>query len=541
MKMDKAKSASYKNDVDLQTRDALSKLLIAVGSAYLLVVLIEIYYRDVNVLITVSVGLITLIIPYYLLKRELVGPASTSLAIIAVITLTASATVSQGIHDPALIAFPIIYFFASISLNRLALRISFGISLLAIFWLTVGDLNGWYTPQPTKTTGWGDFFIVAAILGVALFVADSLTRSLRNNLKRAEHEITERAQAEEALRDSEEKYRLIVENAHDGIEISQSDRIIFSNSRFAEMLGYTPSEILQSKFSMIFTEQALQDLNERTEMRAKNLPVPSHYETSLRKKDGSTIVTDVKYEIIEYRGKPATFAIIRDITEQKLADEELKQSHSLRKLLLDIITHDLKNPIGIIYALSEKVREDLPNNKFLDAIYSSSESMMEVFDQTTILSQATLGETIPKETLSLGEVMKKITDEFSSSLSSAKMELSVSIPPDLNIHANPLVGEVFKNYINNAIKYASSGTKLIIEAFEEDQSILIVVKDFGETIAEADRERIFERQLQLENEKKVGQGLGLAIVRRIAIAHDGEAWVEPNVPQGNSFWLRLPS
>ncbi len=69
---------------------------------------------------------------------------------------------------------------------------------------------------------------------------------------------------------------------------------------------------------------------------------------------------------------------------------------------------------------------------------------------------------------------------------------------------------------------------------------MVRVKDFGKTIAEADRDQIFERQVQLENGKERGRGLGLAIVKRIALAHDGEVWVEPITPVGNSFCLRIP-
>ncbi len=261
-----------------------------------------------------------------------------------------------------------------------------------------------------------------------------------------------------------------------------------------------------------------------------------------RHKDGTWHWMDDDLSLVrDQNGEPLEMiGYWSDITERKQAEKALAESNSLRELLLDIITHDLKNPAGVIYALSETARKDLPENKFLEAIYTGSGRLIEVLNQTTILSQATFGENIPKETLSLNKLLQETADEFASPLSTAEMDLVVATAPDVLIEANPLIGEVFKNYISNAIKYASDGKRIVIETFLEDQTVIVYVKDFGKTIAKADREHVFERQVQLEEGEKRGRGLGLAIVKRIALAHDGEVWVEPITPVGNSFCLRIP-
>ncbi|MGC9365375.1 MAG: PAS domain S-box protein [Fidelibacterota bacterium] len=131
--------------------------------------------------------------------------------------------------------------------------------------------------------------------------------------------------AQKALEESEEKYRLIVENSHDGIEISQDDRIIFCNARFAEMLGYTAAEIKNIPFSRIFTEEATRELYGRQALHRAGEVLPHFYETTFYRKDHSVIDVQVSYEIIDYKGKPATFATIRDITAQKKAQKEYQQ------------------------------------------------------------------------------------------------------------------------------------------------------------------------------------------------------------------------
>lgn len=535
-----SQSTLFKNDTEQQAKGVLSKLIVATGTALLLAVLGGFYYRDLIVVATLSVGIAILIVPYFLLRVGRVSAASTTLTLLLIGVLTASATAGQGLNDLAIIAFPIIYLFTSISLNRTVFKISLGFTFLAIFWLTFGEVNGWYIPQPFPPISWVEFLLVAVVLGVAAFASDLLTTTLRKNLERAEYELSERILAEEALKESEEKYRLIVENANDGIEITQDDKILFSNPRFAEMLGYTTEEMLNAKFSQFFTEQAIQSLYDRENKRKNNMPVPTSYETSFRKKDGTIIQVDVKYEIIEYKEKPATFAIIRDVTERKEAEEALAESDSLRELLLDIITHDLKNPAGVIYALSETAKREMPDNKIADAIHTSSGRLIEVLNQTSILSQAAFGEAIPKEALSLDVLIEESADEFAAALNTAEMELVFDKAQGVTIIANPLIREVFKNYISNAIKYARDGKRIVVETVIEDQTVVVRVKDFGKTIAETDRDLIFQRRIQLENGKESGRGLGLAIVKRIALAHDGEVWVEPNTPAGNSFCLRIP-
>jgi len=148
-------------------------------------------------------------------------------------------------------------------------------------------------------------------------------------------DISERKLAEVALSNSEEKYRLIVENANDGIEISQDDKIIYSNTRFAKMLGYSVDEISGVRFDTIFTKEAKASLQERGRIvKSKELQSDT-YETTFHRKDMSIIDVEVKYEITEFKGKPATFAIVRDITKRKLAEEDLRNSEMRYRSLID--------------------------------------------------------------------------------------------------------------------------------------------------------------------------------------------------------------
>ncbi|MBT3229906.1 MAG: PAS domain-containing protein [Candidatus Marinimicrobia bacterium] len=223
----------------------------------------------------------------------------------------------------------------------------------------------------------------------------------------------------------------------------------------------------------------------------------------------------------------------------KQAEDKLAVSERLKELLLDILTHDLRNPIGSIYNFSELARDQFPDDTLIEHIHIGSTRLLKVLDNTTLLSQTVFGETIPLEILNLYDMLYETIDEFSTQIKETEMTLELNCSTDIQIKANPILGEIFKNYISNAIKYASVGKRIIVQAWEED-GVQISVDDFGDTIPEQERSLVFERNIQLAKEKKVGRGLGLAIVKRIAQAHNAQVWVEPNTPRGNRFYLHMP-
>lgn len=242
------------------------------------------------------------------------------------------------------------------------------------------------------------------------------------------------------------------------------------------------------------------------------------------------------------KGKPVLLrGCAQDVTLQKEAEERLAESDRLRELLLDIVTHDLKNPAGVIYSMSDIAVKQEPDNKLIDVIHSTSERLLKVLDETSLLTQATFGESIPLHRLDLNTLITEVVNEYDSRLKRVPLSVEMDIPEHVLIHANPLISEIFKNYISNAIKYAGSGKKLVIATEKEKDAVSVSVNDFGTTIPKSERKRIFERTTRINHDDdKKGRGLGLAIVQRIAAVHSAEVWVEPNKPRGNRFYVRIP-
>ncbi len=219
---------------------------------------------------------------------------------------------------------------------------------------------------------------------------------------------------------------------------------------------------------------------------------------------------------------------------------KLSDSNNIKALLLDIITHDLKNPAGVISSVAEMlVMEDDVSEEIL-LIKDSSDALLKVIDNTTSLARITLGEKIAMKQMDLSQMARSISEEFNSTFQGQNKPLEINIEPDLICEANPVIAEVFRNYLSNALKYAPDNKKVIFSLEDDGDKIGFFVADLGHTIEGEDQTAIFGRSVQLANGKSRGSGLGLAIVKRIAEVHDASVGVYANEPSGNIFYMKLP-
>ncbi len=151
-------------------------------------------------------------------------------------------------------------------------------------------------------------------------------------------DITKRKQTEEALRESEAKYRNLVEQAQDGIVIVQGgklgDKIIFNNRRFAQLLGYRTEELLNTPYAQVVHPEVLPEINKRRKARLAGKKVPLIYDSKLIRKDGTPLEVGLNLGMIHYQGEDAVLAIVRDITDRKRVQDALKESEErLRKFM----------------------------------------------------------------------------------------------------------------------------------------------------------------------------------------------------------------
>jgi len=328
--------------------------------------------------------------------------------------------------------------------------------------------------------------------------------------------------------------------------------ILDINRHFTELFGYTRREVIGKNIDkLLVPSDLIKDAQKTTKTVSDG--TQQYFDAKRLKKDGTKVAVSVLGSPIKYKGDVlAVYAIYRDVTERIKAKEKLEQSerrfrnlsedlaesNSMKELLLDIIAHDLKNPAGVIKGFAELGLEINKDDDNLSQINLAADNLLRVIDNTTTLSRISVGDSIKKWKINITDVINRLASETLPFLDFEEMKIEMDLKSELLVSANPIISEIFRNYISNAVKYAKKGKLIAIDAIEDDKYLTVNVKDFGDTIKKEDREKIFSRRVQLGKTK--GRGLGLAIVKRIAEAHDAKVGVKPNKPTGNIFYLKIP-
>ncbi len=164
-------------------------------------------------------------------------------------------------------------------------------------------------------------------------------------------DITERKKMEEELRESREKYRTLVEQSHDGIFIYRGDRLLFVNNRICEILGYDKEELYDIYVWDLVHPDDRERVKEIGKNRFQGKEVPNTYEARVISKNGETKTLSFAINSIQFEGERAALAAVRDITEKKTAEKELKESRNNYRAIIEtapeaLVITDLEGKIA---------------------------------------------------------------------------------------------------------------------------------------------------------------------------------------------------
>ena len=385
-------------------------------------------------------------------------------------------------------------------------------------------------------------------------------------------DITENKRTEEALRESEEKYRNILESIEDGyFEVDNAGNFTFFNDSLRKILGYSKDELMGMNNRQYVDEENAKKVYQTFNKVYSTGKPDKGFDWEIIRKDGSKRYVEASVSLRkDSEGQPIGFrGIVRDISERKLAEEEkarlevqLQQAQKMEAIgtLAGGVAHDLNNILSGIVSYPELLLMDLPEDSPLrKPILTINKSGK----RAAIIVQDLL--TLARRGVSVSEVVN-LNNIISEQLTSPEYEKLKSFHPDvqvethfeknlLNIKGSTAhLSKSVMNLVSNAAEAMPDGGKILISTenryidrpimgydhVEEGDYVTVMVSDTGIGISEEDIEKIFEPFYTKKVMGRSGTGLGMAVVWGTVKDHKGYINVESSEGQETTFTLYFP-
>ena len=382
----------------------------------------------------------------------------------------------------------------------------------------------------------------------------------KNQVQGVIQDITEQKRAEEALRDSEEQLRRVIQESNDAIYILYEDRFDLVNQRFCELTDITPQDLARPDFTFwdLVAPESRPLIEERQRKRNRGEDVPALYEFSIKSFKGRTVHVEASVTEIDYRDGKAVMGILRDITEQKVMEEQLRQAQRMESLgrLSGGVAHDLNNLLSPILGYGEMLMDGPWSEEELresaGEIVRAATRARDLVRQLLAFSR--------KQTLAFRSVdLNALLRDFEALLrrtvrEDVTMEIREESPlPPIKADVRQLE-QVVMNLVVNAQDAMPGGGRLTLrtgvvdldEAYAETRPgvspgryVMLAISDTGQGMPPATREKIFEPFFTTKEQGK-GTGLGLATVYGIIKQHGGNIWVYSEPEEGTTFKCYFP-
>jgi len=393
------------------------------------------------------------------------------------------------------------------------------------------------------------------LLGMGTITRDiSMARRIateREELLARERIAREQAEsANERLRESEERFRLTIDEAPIGMALVALDgRFVRVNHALCEIAGYSPDELTALNFQTITHPDYLDaDIAAAAQLARGDI---SRYKVEKRyiRKDGSSVDVQLSVSVLRsWNGTPLNYiSQIEDIAERKRAEKALRRAVTARDQVLRIVAHDLRNPLATILQSAELARrgsEPERLNKRLDVISRAAMRMDHLIQDLLDVSLIEAGQLkIEADRVSASEVVLDAVDMQMPLASSSDLDIRVAVAHEGDVlWANrERLHEVLENLIGNAIKFTEAGGHITVGAASRDGDVLFSVADTGCGIAVENLPHVFDPFWQVVPKAgNLGAGLGLPITKGIVEAHGGRIWVESTLGRGSTFFFTIP-
>ena len=383
-------------------------------------------------------------------------------------------------------------------------------------------------------------------------------------------DITRQAKSQKVLKESEEKYRTLIDNIQDGVILIEKNRFLFVNEAMARITGYGVAELIGMNFSRVIAPEDVTKVVDHYRRRQAGEAVARNYECRLLHKDGQTRLTvNINVGIINYHKRVVTIGTVKDITERKMAEQErekmaekLQQSKKMEAIgaLAGGVAHDLNNILSGIVSYPELLLMDLPDDSPLKGpiltIQKSGERAAAIVQDLLTLARRGVATMVPVDfNQTVADYLE--SPEFSK-LASFHPRVTVEhrLSDDLlNVSGSPVhLSKTIMNLVSNAAEAMPEGGRITIatenryvegcleghDEVIEGEYATLTVSDTGVGMSSKDMELIFEPFYTKKVMGRSGTGLGMAVVWGTVKDHQGHIDLKSVEGEGTTVTLYFP-
>lgn len=254
-------------------------------------------------------------------------------------------------------------------------------------------------------------------------------------------------------------------------------------------------------------------------------------------KGNFSIRLDEKTSVSEFREMASNFNVMA---------KELESTELLRKDFIENVSHEFKTPLAAIEGYTTLLqRKDLSDEKkeeYVRKILLSTHRLNSLTGNILLLSRLENDEAnISKKTFLLDEQIRESILLLEETWSEKNIALDIQLSPCKYYASEELLSHVWTNIIGNAVKFVPQGGAIAIKLFYHQNNVIIMISDSGPGMNEETMKRVFEKFYQADSSRSTGgNGLGLALAKRIIDLHKGEIFVQSEEGKGTAFTVKLP-
>ncbi|WP_294764596.1 ATP-binding protein [uncultured Rhodoferax sp.] len=370
----------------------------------------------------------------------------------------------------------------------------------------------------------------------------------------------ERQQAIEDMRNSEARYRSVIENVGVGVVVVQDGRMVFANPSMVRIVGHSLDYLLSQPFTATIHPDDVATVLERHQRRLRGETVELNYTFRVITASAQVRTLELSAVLIEWGQRDATLLFVVDATARMQAEESQRQAlqqqialNDLKARFITMASHEFRTPLATIHGsveLLQHYEDRMPADKkqqTLQRIDDAVERMTHMLENVLVIGRTDAGRLEFKpRALSVAAFCNGLVDELRSAMARqlAQLELQISLPPPEQHYwlDDTLIRNIVGNLLSNAIKYSPHGGTVCLRVEDQGDTLLFTVSDQGIGIPEADQDQLFVSFHRASNVGAIaGTGLGLPIVKEAVSCHAGSIAVESAEGLGSTFRVVLPT